>query len=169
MDKLSTLSRTPQKVIVTHLFPQTGNNHSPHGMRYVQIWAHYVAPNLGAPLDRLSRLCQLAAKGLTMKIYIALAAILIAGTAYADDKAALNKYCESAGRMAELVMEARQNEQPMSTMMKLEIDPKYSELYQSMVMSAYNQQAFLTEKNKQRAIKEFRNAAELECYKSAKS
>lgn len=103
-----------------------------------------------------------------MKRLILIAVLLTATSARADDKASRNEYCASAGRMAELVMDARQKERPMSVMMQLKVDPKISELYESMVMNAYNQQAFLTDENKQRAIKEFRNAAELECFKSVK-
>lgn len=77
-----------------------------------------------------------------------------------------NEGCKELGEFAQLVMEHRQNEVPISTLMANLASIEGSELWRAIVIEAYKQRSFLSPENKDRAINEFRNEIELLCYTS---
>jgi hypothetical protein len=72
--------------------------------------------------------------------------------------------CERVGRLAELTMEARQLGEPMSSMMAI----AQTGTMRILVERAYEMPALYSPEARKRAIREFRNEAELECYRNSK-
>jgi HSP90 family molecular chaperone len=70
--------------------------------------------------------------------------------------------CEIVGQAARTTMELRQNNTPMSALMARSRD---SELMRQMVILAYDQPAYLSDRAKQESIDQFGNQMELICYK----
>lgn len=74
--------------------------------------------------------------------------------------------CVEFGDLAENIMTARQNNLPMSQLMAIADDagPEGAELMRAVVIYAYQQPIFSTDRFKREAIATFRNEAELACY-----
>jgi hypothetical protein len=95
---------------------------------------------------------------------------IMTGSAFAmsiDD--ALNKICPAQGKLAAVIMEERQNGETL-TEMRLRTT-KFPEGFVreralDLVMSAYEISRYSTEEYKKRAIADFREEAEMFCYKN---
>jgi hypothetical protein len=84
----------------------------------------------------------------------------------------LSEQCKAYGKYARTVMDGRQQEVPMSQLMDVldtsrDISEAGKNMLRSLVIAAYEQPAFSTEKNKRNAVASFGNAAEVSCYKGA--
>lgn len=78
--------------------------------------------------------------------------------------------CPSLGDAAAAIMTSRQNEIPMSNVMKTvlsAIPDESAPVFRSIIMMAYDQPSYRTPDNRKRAIDEFRNEIENACYKAA--
>lgn len=82
---------------------------------------------------------------------LALALMLFANVANAD--------CKDVGDLAEALMKARQLNVPISKI--IEKVPKLK----GLTLEAYKYPAYSSERYRTKAIKEFRNRAEIACYK----
>lgn len=94
----------------------------------------------------------------------AVAALTLATSAKADAKFV---GCKAVGETARLIMQGRQANVSMSDLMGAidENGPEWlAKTTRAMIILAYQQPAFSTEKHKSRAIAEFGNEAELACY-----
>lgn len=101
-----------------------------------------------------------------MKIYIALATILIAGAAYAQkgDKPK-GDACKNLGEIAAGIMNYRQSGKPLHEMMERATSTN-NQLLKSIVIEAYERPIFPDAEGRTRTIADFRNDVELVCYKS---
>jgi len=70
--------------------------------------------------------------------------------------------CEQVEKLAGTIMKARQNGTPMSRLIK----KADSEGIKQLIVMAYEQPRFASEKYQKRAIEKFKNKVYLECYKS---
>lgn len=91
-----------------------------------------------------------------------------ATTASADEPVNKVEVCSRIGELAAKVMELRQQEVPMSNLMKIEVDQSIKAVAQAMIIAAYDEPSFSTEQVRKRTVDEFRNARELDCYKAFK-
>jgi len=99
---------------------------------------------------------------------IATTVVLLSATAsaaYADER---TTFCTQIGMLSSKVMELRQQEIPLSTVMSSEVDPSLRELRDAIVLQAYDTPAFSTAENQKRAIDGYRNQQEIECFKAFK-
>ena len=90
-----------------------------------------------------------------MKLVASIVIAMTALTAQADQ-------CKDFGKAAADVMEARQENVPMSTLM--EITAKELPAMKPVVIEAYKRPRYMTVEFRQKAIGDFRNQAELACY-----
>lgn len=78
--------------------------------------------------------------------------------------------CEAVGRLAAKIMQTRQNETPLSTVLELfdkqQGTPEYKAAIRRVVLAAYDQPAMRTDANKENQVASFRNVVETECYLS---
>lgn len=74
--------------------------------------------------------------------------------------------CSAWGKMAAKIMELRQDDAPMSDVMKIAAKGSISERQRKLVIAAYNEPAFVSDGRKKQAADSFRNKIELECFKS---
>lgn len=78
--------------------------------------------------------------------------------------------CPTLGLLAESVMEARQEQVPMSHLLDLmaagSSDPIALGLTRAIIMDAYSQPGFLVPANQQRSIAAFRVDVEFACYEA---
>jgi len=95
-----------------------------------------------------------------MKHLIFAAALLLTPLAHADQS-----HCERVGILATSIMEARQSGAPMSELMKIADGNK---LLQLMVVQAYEEPRFSSDRYQQNATNDFRAEWELACYKAMK-
>lgn len=76
--------------------------------------------------------------------------------------------CKMVGDIAAQVMQLRQNEVGLSTVMEKVAgavdDAEAKELIKAIIMAAYEQPAFSTSANKTAAVAQFRNDVEFQCY-----
>lgn len=73
--------------------------------------------------------------------------------------------CETFGRLAEAIMQARQEGVPLQRLMQgNEYGP--SELEKSLLMEAYSLPRFHSDEGKKRAVVEYQNSIYLECLRS---
>ncbi|EEQ95649.1 hypothetical protein ACI50E_06475 [Brucella sp. ZJ1_1] len=93
-------------------------------------------------------------------------AVLTATSAAADTEAERDEFCKALGSLATSIMKHRQNNTPMSDLMKKPADASISKISRAIIMDAYEQPAYVSEEGQQRAIGTFRNKVELECYKA---
>ena len=70
------------------------------------------------------------------------------------------KYCKSIGNIAKMVMESRQENVPITTLM--EAAPKMKDI----ILDAYTQSVMQHEDNKQRVVNSFRDTYETACVKN---
>ncbi|WP_439600118.1 hypothetical protein [Devosia sp.] len=75
--------------------------------------------------------------------------------------------CPMWGDLAERVMTLRQSETPMSEQMRLvsTSEGPVKKLGEALIMMAYEEPAYRTDENQKNAVAQFRNKAELVCYK----
>ena len=100
---------------------------------------------------------------------ITIAAVLIAGSAYADDKTGSitdDDVCRALGSLAARIMELRQTETPMSRAIEVTSKGEQSKITRHIIMMAYNEPAYRSPDNQKRAVDAFRNLIELECFKN---
>ena len=100
-------------------------------------------------------------------------ALLIApsATVAANDGVSTQEFCATWGTLASAIMTVRQRGVPMSKVMEMEttrferdgVDFKIS----NVVILAYEQPQWASEKLRAEAVSEFRNEMELLCYKAA--
>lgn len=79
--------------------------------------------------------------------------------------------CSASGSLAASIMLLRQQNKPLSLVMKtllapVEQSPDAQNIIRQLVLSAYEMPAFHTEENQQRAISDFQNTTELACYQA---
>lgn len=81
---------------------------------------------------------------------------------------AQDELCAVIGSIAESIMVERQADTPLSSMMAtLRVQPGiYTRMMRAMIMDAYGEPGAATERSQVRAVAEFRNKWELECYKT---
>ncbi len=102
-----------------------------------------------------------------MKRIAFIAATLFAGTAHAEPSK--DQLCEGWGNVAAKIMELRQDEAPMSNVMKIAASGEHSKVERAFVIEAYKEPAYLSADGKKRAIDSFRNRVELECFNQINS
>lgn len=81
--------------------------------------------------------------------------------------------CSHEGNVSELIMTGRQDEIAMSTWLQPgafgpeggEVTAWMHDRARSIVIKAYERPSYTTEKHQKRAIKEFRNEVELDCFR----
>lgn len=104
-----------------------------------------------------------------MKYAITTILLLTASAAYAEDKKPTEQEaCKMVGTLAGAIMKHRQAETPMSTLMatleKTVSSEESRDAVRKVIILAYQKPGYRTEENKQNAIDEFVNQAELVCY-----
>ena len=100
------------------------------------------------------------------KPFIALSALLF--TVGSTSSMASNNVCSLIDIYAKNVMEIRQMGGSMSDLMGMVDDGDYKDLYETIIISAFEVPRYNTEKNKQNAISDFTNKQYLECVKAYK-
>lgn len=74
------------------------------------------------------------------------------------------------GSLAAQIMQIRQTETPVSkvldTFAKQDAPAEIKALIRSLVLTAYEQPAMMTEKNKQNQVDRYRNEVEMQCYRA---
>jgi len=90
----------------------------------------------------------------------------IATSAYADD---WRKTCDSYGGLAETIMSGRQSGTSMAKMMKVLNNDEGSELFEKLIIAAYDRPRYSTEQMQKRSIEEFRDKMYLECAKAMRA
>lgn len=98
-----------------------------------------------------------------MKALALVAALLTTPTAPAPAQDA-QQFCVSLGEIATRVMVMRQSEYLMSELMATVPEGAAADLFRDIIMSAYEQPSYSTPEHQQKAVQEFRNAWELQCY-----
>ncbi|QNQ40041.1 hypothetical protein [Brucella intermedia] len=101
-----------------------------------------------------------------MKHAILLSVLLSAGAAQAAEPTK-DEMCKRWGDLAVKIMDLRQLEEPMSSVIKLIASDKDSKVTRAIIIDAYNQPSYKTKQNQKRATDEYRNKVELECFKNA--
>lgn len=95
----------------------------------------------------------------------AIIATLAAAPAYANP-------CEQVGELANSIMTKRQGGVPiaqaMSTIVHDDLEKPIAELFTLIILEAYGQMGYSTEKMQQRSIVEFTNRMTVACYKGLK-
>lgn len=74
--------------------------------------------------------------------------------------------CADFGQLAENIMTARQNGVPLSQLMELLGELRSIELFEKLVMEAYEQPRYSTKAVQNSTIEDYRNLWELGCYSS---
>jgi len=90
----------------------------------------------------------------------------IATSVYADD---WRKTCDSYGELAESIMSGRQSGTSMAKMMKVIGDNEGSDLFEKLIIAAYDSPRYSTEGMQKRSIEEFRDEVYLECAKAMRA
>lgn len=102
-----------------------------------------------------------------MKHAFLIAAVLLSTSAAQAAEQSKDEMCKRWGDLAVKIMDLRQLEEPMSSVIKLIASDKESKITRAIIINAYDQPSYKTKQNRDRAIAEFRNRLELECFKSA--
>jgi hypothetical protein len=100
---------------------------------------------------------------------LAAAALLALTTAPAPAETPLEA-CAMIGELAEAIMDGRQSGMAMSTMMGIvpaKEDPA-RDLIAALIAEAYDSPRFGTPQNQRRAVQDFRNNVEAQCFKAVK-
>lgn len=74
--------------------------------------------------------------------------------------------CGSFGELAEVVMSARQSGVPMAILINSVADNAYRDVFEKMVIAAYNMPRYSTEGMQKRSVEDFRDKVYLGCAKS---
>jgi len=102
-----------------------------------------------------------------MKILLTIITFSFTATSvYADD---WRKTCDSYSELAETTMNGRQSGTPMAKMMKVLSNDEGSELFEKLIIAAYDSTRYSTERMQQRSIEEFRDEKYLECAKAMRA
>lgn len=104
-----------------------------------------------------------------MKYFIALILVLFFAPTQANKLYSENEndeVCKSWGSLAEKIMELRQTEAPISSVLDLIAGDDNTGLNRDIVIMAYERPAYVTKENQVRAANSFRNDIELMCFKS---
>ena len=99
--------------------------------------------------------------------YAILIAVLLSTSAAQAAAPSKDETCKKWGDLAAKIMDLRQLEEPMSSVIKLIASDKESKITRAIIIDAYNQPSYKTNQNQKRATDEYRNKVELECFKSA--
>lgn len=91
----------------------------------------------------------------------------MAANAMAASNSDNDAICKAIGGLAATIMNHRQKNTPISDLIHLETDASLSKVSRALIIKAYEEPAYLTEKAQKRAIATFRNEAELQCFKAA--
>lgn len=94
-------------------------------------------------------------------------AMIAAGSAAAAEPTK-DELCAGWGRLAGKIMELRQDEAPMSDVMKIATSGGNADVERAMILEAYKDPAYGSDAAKRKAAEAFRNRIELECYRNAK-
>ena len=89
------------------------------------------------------------------------AIIITAATATASLAQDAQDPCQSAGDLAQVIMERRQDGTPMSTLMNL---IQGNEIARLMIVEAYKVPRMAMPANQRREVEDFRNMMEMVCY-----
>ena len=104
----------------------------------------------------------------TMKRLLTALLLCLSAPVLAQDTAVQDQLCATAGVIAETVMYQRQKNVPMSTLMqRIEetiTDPDFKGLGRLFTELAYQEPIGLFEEDRERAVADFRNAREVQCY-----
>lgn len=103
-----------------------------------------------------------------MKTAILIAALLTATSAAQASEPTKDELCAGWGGLAAKIMELRQDEAPMSDLMKAASASEIDKAQRAVITAAYNEPVYGSTAAKQKAVDAFRNKIELECYKDAK-
>ena len=97
--------------------------------------------------------------------HLTLIALLLSSTfIHAEESKVTNlEYCTRFGELAEVIMKTRQNNRPMSGLLKV-LEYMNDKTINNMVIMAYDEPAYYTEELKNDKVKRFRNKAFKECY-----
>lgn len=103
------------------------------------------------------------------RLIIALALLISPTVLHAEEAAQSIDECAHLGNLAKKIMTTRQNGVPLSEVMKAmrETMPNTMEAVKPFVLMAYETIQFSAPDARATAIKSFRNAVELQCYKTA--
>ena len=96
-----------------------------------------------------------------MKIILAAVVALAPLAAHAEDDK-----CTQLGGLAATIMTKRQEGVPMSSLMTVDIDPELRSMATAMIIGAYGMPRMSSEAGKLRSVQDYRNAFELDCYKT---
>ncbi|RRD21590.1 hypothetical protein ECB98_23625 [Brucellaceae bacterium VT-16-1752] len=100
-----------------------------------------------------------------MKYAILLPVLLLTSYAQAAE-ASKDEMCKRWGDLAVKIMDLRQSETPMNEVMKVADVKDGASVTRQIITWAYEQPSYSTKSIRERAIAEFRNRIELQCYKS---
>ena len=99
--------------------------------------------------------------------YAILLSVLLSTSAAQASEPSKDETCKRWGDLAAKIMDLRQLEEPMSSVIKLIASDKDSKVTRAIIIDAYNQPSYKTKQNQKRATDEYRNKVELECFKNA--
>jgi|GEM_PF-2800620 len=102
-----------------------------------------------------------------MKHAFLIAAVLLSTSAAQATEQSKDEMCKRWGDLAAKIMDLRQLEEPMSSVIKLIASDKESKITRAIIIDAYNQPSYKTKQNQKRATDEYRNKVELQCFKNA--
>lgn len=102
-----------------------------------------------------------------MKRIFLIAAVLLSTSAAHAAEQSKDETCKRWGDLAAKIMDLRQLEEPMSSVIKLIASDKESKITRAIIIDAYNLPSYKTKQNQKRATDEYRNKVELECFKNA--
>ncbi|KAB2758249.1 hypothetical protein [Brucella anthropi] len=102
-----------------------------------------------------------------MKYAFLITAVLLSTSAAQASEQSKDETCKKWGDLAAKIMDLRQLEEPMSSVIKLIASDKESKITRAIIIDAYNQPSYKTKQNQKRATDEYRNKVELECFKNA--
>lgn len=100
--------------------------------------------------------------------YAILLAVLLSTSAAQAVEPTKDELCAGWGGLAAKIMELRQDEAPMSDLMKGASVSDIEKAQRAVITAAYKEPAYGSAAAKQKAVDAFRNKIELECYKSVK-
>lgn len=105
-----------------------------------------------------------------MKKGIALLLIAVAACTAPEKPEDMDAICESAGLLAESIMEVRQAGGSLSSMMEPSDSqsPGFREIHRAMIIEAYDEPGYSSESVRQRVIADFRDRWHLLCLKDTK-
>lgn len=111
-----------------------------------------------------------------MKLKLTLFALLLSSFAFSAvskdkeieqaERRLADKLCEAKGRLAEAVMDNRQQGVSLSKQLSIVPDDEVSKWRRELVISAYKEIRYSTEQMQRKASEDFRSAFELKCYES---